>query len=667
MIYRREIDGLRAIAVLSVILFHAGFATFSGGFVGVDVFFVISGYLITSIILAEKQSGTFSLANFYKRRAKRILPALFFVLLVCLPFAWLLLFPADLKQFSDSLISVSTFLSNVYFWKNSFYFDTAAELKPLLHTWSLAVEEQYYVLFPLFILVTWKWGTRWMMALLALIGLISLGAAEWGSFNALSLSFYLLPTRAWELLIGVLLGFYLFKKENNESARNRINQLISVIGLLAIAYGVCVFDQQTPFPSLYTLVPTTGAGCIILAADQKTVVGKILGSKPLVGIGLLSYSAYLWHQPLFAFARHASVDEPSQMLLTTLAVVALILAYLTWRFIETPFRQTNVHAKSVFLCSFLGLALFAAVGAALPHLGGPYSKFTEEQEKLYSYISYNFDEKVGKHKCFIDSSDQSYTAFSNKCKKIAKDMPTLFLWGDSHAAALGMGLHSLYKNVVQYTSTNCPPILDISLAGARYCSGINEFAMKEIERLQPNEIILEAYWHSYGSRKILKLDETIAAIHNISPLSRITIVGNVPLWPGSLPIWLLKHHVSLNEDDLYLPLPLYSTLKSLDERLQSIAEKNKANFVSALDVFCRDQKCKTIASHDGTLMPTAFDYGHLTEGGSIILAKKLLADNQALNKTGNTSEQRSVAFSEVKARAAAPPSNQSHGHKGFNF
>lgn len=667
MNYRREIDGLRAIAVLSVIFFHAGFHAFGGGFVGVDIFFVISGYLITSIILTEKQSGTFSLINFYKRRAKRILPALFFVLFACLPFAWMLLFPVDLKQFSESLISVSTFLSNVYFWKNSFYFDTAAELKPLLHTWSLAVEEQYYVFFPIFILLTWKFGKRWMVAMLAIIGLVSLWAAEWGSFNALSLSFYLLPTRAWELLIGVFLGFYLFDKESNEQGSIRTNQWLSAAGLLLIIYGVSVFDKQTPFPSFYTLIPTLGAACIILAANQKTFVGKLLGSKLLVGIGLISYSAYLWHQPLFAFARHESIDEPSKMLLTALAIVALLLAYLSWRFIETPFRKKNINATNVFIYSFLGLAFFISAGIALPHLDGPYSKFTQEQKRMYSYISYNFNEKVGKNRCFIDSSEQPYSAFSSKCKKVLKTMPTLLLWGDSHAAALIMGMHPLYKNVIQYTSSNCPPILGIGLAGARYCNGINDFVMQEIERLQPNEIIMEAHWYAYGSRKILKLGETIASIHSKSPESHITIVGNVPLWPGSLPIWLLKQHVSLKSGDAYLPLPLYSNLKSLDEQLKSIANANHADFVSALDAFCFEGKCKAIVALDGTLMPTTFDYGHLTEAGSAILAKKLLDENEVLSSYENKSECHRLAISEVKASPATSSSDKSHGDKTLSF
>ena len=222
MKYRAEIDGLRALAVIPVILFHAGFELFGGGFVGVDVFFVISGYLITTIIINEMDEGKFSLVNFYERRARRILPALFFVMLVCLPFAWYWLLPSDLKDFSQSVVAVAIFSSNILFWRESGYFDTAAELKPLLHTWSLAVEEQYYLLFPLFLLLTWRLGKKWILVLLGIAFPISLGLAHWAAYNNPSADFYLLPTRGWELLLGVFAGFYLQRNEYLKS--NTLNQ-----------------------------------------------------------------------------------------------------------------------------------------------------------------------------------------------------------------------------------------------------------------------------------------------------------------------------------------------------------------------------------------------------------------------------------------------------------
>jgi peptidoglycan/LPS O-acetylase OafA/YrhL len=264
--YRKEIDGLRAIALIPVILFHAGLQSFSGGFVGVDIFFVISGYLITSIILAEQQSGTFSLLNFYERRARRILPPLFIIMIICLPFAWIYFLPSDMREFTESLASVSLY---------SGYFETAAELKPLLHTWSLAVEEQFYLLFPIFISLTWKLGKRWIFCLLILFCMLSFTLAIWGSTNKPSATFFLLPTRGWEILIGCLIAFYLSSSTKLLKNNTTLNQSASFIGLSLIIYSFFAFDKNIPFPSIYTLVPTFGAALIIIFSNQYTLVGRI--------------------------------------------------------------------------------------------------------------------------------------------------------------------------------------------------------------------------------------------------------------------------------------------------------------------------------------------------------------------------------------------------------
>ncbi len=301
MKYRREIDGLRALAVLPVILFHAGIQGFSGGYVGVDVFFVISGYLITSIILAEREAGSFTLAGFYERRARRILPALYVMAAACIPFAYLWMLPGDLVEFSQSLMAVAAFASNILFWRQTDYFAAATQLKPLLHTWSLAVEEQYYMVFPLLLLAAWRFGRRKLLALLATALLISLAVAQWGVTHRPAATFYLLPTRGWELLVGALAAFYL---SGRRPEVDRWRELKASAGVALIAYGVFMFGEGTPFPGLNALVPTAGAVLIILFADAGTYVGKLLGSRAFVGIGLVSYSAYLWHQPILAFAKH---------------------------------------------------------------------------------------------------------------------------------------------------------------------------------------------------------------------------------------------------------------------------------------------------------------------------------------------------------------------------
>jgi peptidoglycan/LPS O-acetylase OafA/YrhL len=362
--YRPEIDGLRALAVLPVIFFHAGFNLFGGGYVGVDVFFVISGYLITSIIISQKDNDNFSLLNFYERRARRILPALFLVIAACIPFAWTSLLPSYFKDFSQSLVAVSAFASNILFWMEGGYWDSAAELKPLLHTWSLSVEEQFYVLFPLLLILTWRLGRVWLVSLLTGILFISLAATHWGAFNAPEASFYLLPTRCWELLVGSLLAFYC--QSNNAPPFNpTTNQLASLLGISLILYSVFTFSWKTPHPSLYTLVPTIGAALVILFATPQTIAGKILSCKAAVGLGLISYSAYLWHQPLFAFARLRSIEEPTTTVFFLLVMATIALSYLSWKFIEKPFRKPGFISRSqVFAFAALGTLLFTSIGLA---------------------------------------------------------------------------------------------------------------------------------------------------------------------------------------------------------------------------------------------------------------------------------------------------------------
>jgi len=348
--YRPEIDGLRALAVVPVILFHAGFHSFSGGFVGVDVFFVISGYLITSIILAELEDGRFSIVNFYERRARRILPVLFFVMAACFPFAWFYLMPVDMKDFIQSLLAVSTFSSNILFWLESDYFDTAAELKPLLHTWSLAVEEQYYIFFPLFLMFTWRMGKAWVLATLVLIFLVSLGMGQWGAYHSPTAAFYLLPTRGWELLIGVFAAFY-FNRQVPVLTNVWLNNLLSLAGLSLIGFSIFAFDETVPFPGVFALVPTVGTLLIILFAQQGTLVNRMLSLKLFVGIGLISYSAYLWHQPIFAFVKYTSFTEPSAELMISLCMGIGLLAYLSWRFVEKPFRNKSVYSRQFIFTS----------------------------------------------------------------------------------------------------------------------------------------------------------------------------------------------------------------------------------------------------------------------------------------------------------------------------
>lgn len=626
MRYRSEVDGLRALAVLPVILFHAGFQTFSGGFVGVDIFFVISGYLITTIILSEMDSKEFSIVSFYERRARRILPALFFVLLVCLPFAWFWLFPRDLNEFSGSVVSVSTFISNFFFWKQSSYFATASELKPLLHTWSLAVEEQYYLIFPVIIILFWRLGKNWLMALLTLAAIVSLAAAQWASSNTPTANYYLLPTRFWELWIGGIIAFYFNHCRDRALLSHKwLCEIGSFVGIALVAYSIVHFDRETPFPSLYALLPTVGAALIILFSSPQTYVGRLLGMRLFVLIGLISYSAYLWHQPVFAFARHISIEEPNWIWMCVLSVVSLGLAYLSWKFVESPFRsKSTFNRKSIFTYSFAGLLAFIGVGLTLPHINDAFP-LTPEQQKIYDYISYDFDSRTRRRVCFLDSSTQSSASFGAECTNGKADGTKLLLWGDSHAAALSIGLRAVYGNIIQYTANSCPPLLNRNFISIKYCKEINSFVLAEISRLKPEIIVMDANWHAaarYGDF-IPLLQNTIETVRQRSPKSKIIVVGNVPIWTGGLPTLLLKRDITLR-DNVYLSLPMFEDLKEKDEELEAAVEASGAAFLSALDVLCMDGKCQATTSADGSPALTAFDYGHLTAAGSIEVARRVV-------------------------------------------
>ncbi len=363
MKYRHEIDGLRAIAVLPVIFFHAGFESFAGGFIGVDVFFVISGYLITNTIVAELANGEFSMLRFYERRARRILPALYLVILICIPIAWLTLPPDSMKNFAQSVAAISLFSSNFLFWIEQGYFDAASELKPLLHTWSLAVEEQFYLFYPIVLQFLWRRLERKSERVLAVALLLSFAIAQWSIQLSPLAAFYLLPTRAWELLVGALVCIYLLKVKRHQFVRVT-NEICGSVGLLLILFSIVTYNRETDFPGVFALAPTLGTALLIIFATQQTLIGRFLSYKPLVGLGLISYSVYLWHQPLFVFARHMSLEKPNSSLMFVLVLLAFLLAYLTWRFVEVPFRRRDFfEQKLIFRLALAGCVSFLLLGA----------------------------------------------------------------------------------------------------------------------------------------------------------------------------------------------------------------------------------------------------------------------------------------------------------------
>jgi peptidoglycan/LPS O-acetylase OafA/YrhL len=334
--YRPELDGLRAIAVLAVILYHAGFSFCRGGFLGVDIFFVLSGYLMTSIILREEEANEFTLARFYERRVRRILPMLFFTISVCYLPAYKMLTETEFLYFTKSAFLASIGLSNFLFAEIvTGYFDAGTDLIPLIHTWTLGVEEQFYVIIPLIFILFWRFGRNVVLYTITALALVSFGLTL-VDLNA-SRKFYMLYTRFWELGIGSIVVFIPKQKSSN---------LISYIGLSLILVAIFQFDKSIPNPSYFTLFPTIGTALVILFTDEKIIVGRVLSLKPFVWIGLISYSAYLIHQPLFTFARSQSLSKLPDPIYIVLILAVFCLSYLTWRFIENTFRnrkQISIH------------------------------------------------------------------------------------------------------------------------------------------------------------------------------------------------------------------------------------------------------------------------------------------------------------------------------------
>ena len=446
MEYRREIDGLRALAVLPVIAFHAGLPAVPGGFVGVDIFFVISGYLIFSIIAADLKEGTFSIATFYERRARRILPALTFVALITAAASFAIMLPEDLAEFGESLVSISAFLSNVYFWQTSGYFETAAELKPMLHTWSLAVEEQYYLLFPLALMACWKLRRNWVLALILVAACASLLIAIVGVNRSPVAAFFLLFTRAWELLLGAMLGVLIslypdaYRRAMGSTGRANALALLGV-GLMVVP--MLTYSDATPFPGLSAVAPCLGAALVIGFGREGTWVGAVLGLPLIVSVGLISYSAYLWHQPMLSLARHAGLPA-DPLIIVVIVVACLAFAYGSWRYIELPFRnRAHFSRRQVFALSLTSLTLVAALGISMKATGGFeeqwWSRQSEMGARTYELVrarsaDLGKDADFGQCKFRVQLVDEAFLERTRQCH--SENGPGIFIIGDSHAADL---------------------------------------------------------------------------------------------------------------------------------------------------------------------------------------------------------------------------------------
>ncbi|WP_420394294.1 acyltransferase family protein [Acuticoccus sp.] len=472
MHYRAEIDGLRALAVGGVVAHHAG-APLPGGFLGVDVFFVISGFLIAQIILADLARGRFDLASFWVRRVRRIVPALVVVVLACLPFAWVLMSPEALVDFAQSIAALAVFGTNVLFAVQSGYFAPRADEIALLHTWSLAVEEQFYLLFPVVALVLWRLGGRAMtVGALVVGGVLSLALAEVMAHRLPDAAFYLLPTRAWELLAGALAGAFIMRSASRERWAGRarfVADALSLAGLGLIIAGMGLIDGRARVPGVVALVPVVGTVLVLLTAVPGTLVQRLLSAPALVGVGLVSYSVYLWHQPVFAFARIAHFSEPPPATMVALTVVVLALSVATWRFVERPFRdRARVGTRGVFVGAGVAAVGLAAVGlVTAAHGGFGAARFGHE---LWAILK-TAEASRRSNPCHYPPSSERFSLA--RCRHGADVAPTVAVFGDSHAIelahALAVELERDGRSLVQLTSAGCPPALtfDPGVPGCR--------------------------------------------------------------------------------------------------------------------------------------------------------------------------------------------------------
>ena len=460
--YRSDIDGLRAVAVIPVVLYHAGVQSFAGGFVGVDIFFVISGYLITALVASEVRDGQFSLIRFYERRIRRIFPALFTVVATSCLAAYFLFMPLDFKRFGASVAAMTLFASNLLFWRQSGYFDAAADLKPLLHTWSLAVEEQFYFVFPIVLMLILRIRrNRWR----TLIIIMSVGASFawniWQVGTDPTAAFYLPLARAWELLLGSMLALSIAPTIKHRS----VNESAGILGIGLIAWSVWHFSAETPFPGISALLPCAGAALIIHSGTQeKTLVSRMLSARVAVFVGLISYSLYLWHWPVIVFAKYVSSGELGGAKVAGLVLFSTLVASLSWRFVESPFRGRGALCKRGMLFAGAAAAMVISIstGISIYLADGWPQRLPPDVRKLAMAA---FDGRAARSECHQKSPAEVRAGQVCETGDTTADAPSFAILGDSFAMsmlpAIESAAHDARQKGIVLTRGGCYPLLAI--------------------------------------------------------------------------------------------------------------------------------------------------------------------------------------------------------------
>jgi peptidoglycan/LPS O-acetylase OafA/YrhL len=639
--YRSDIDGLRAIAVLSVVSYHSFARWIRGGFVGVDIFFVISGYLISSIIYKELESDRFSIVEFYVRRIRRIYPALFIVLAsVCLA-GWLLLLPTAFVLLGKQIIGGSTFAANFVLWWQSGYFSPDATQKPLLHLWSLGVEEQFYLIFPVICIASYHARSRWKLPVTFLaIGVVSIVLNVTLVSKYSGAAFFLPFSRLWELLVGAGLSLCLHRelqisRESRLLAKRRT--LVGFLGLGLLVASIFGIDQNCSFPGWWAFPPTVGAALVIAAGQSSWVNRHILSCRPAAFVGLISYPLYLWHWPILSFTRIAtnvSDHDISKTSKSAIIVVSFVLAYLTYRFIELPIRHTKLRDRrrngALWLLGCVSVT--GVFGVLVVKKGGFPARLPTTIVALDH--DYGADASLADREgtCFL-RSDQSASSFTRDCLDSVEGhtgQPLVFLWGDSHAADLFPGFRALQRQsgvrLAQYTSSLCAPILGLKVRTRPACLSVNSAVIQFIRILKPDVVVLSALWdysdpdHDRATRAE-KLRRTIELV-KAAGVQRVVVIGSAPSWTSTVPSLLIdeiRHRPNTPVPDR-LTRGLLGTHD--DALLSETTQKAGGYFVPLINNLCDPTSCIVTTGPSWTDVIT-YDNAHFTEHGSIMVAQRI--------------------------------------------
>ena len=635
--YRPDIDGLRAVAVLSVMAFHAGLSKVPGGFVGVDVFFVISGYLISSIVFAEIAQSRFSIVRFYERRIRRIFPALFATLAICGLFAGIYLLPSELVAYGKSMLAATASFSNVYFWRHSGYFDSAFS-QPLLHTWSLAVEEQFYVTFPLFLVLARKFFPLRLKVAVVLLFFASLLTSAIVVSHSPETAFYMLYTRAWELLLGTILSLGMFPPLQSAWLRNPA----TLVGLGMIAFSVLTYTKETLFPGFSALGPCVGSALIIWAGEGgSSLVASVLSWGPMVFIGLISYSLYLWHWPVVilrhlgvlvgisAFTSHwpAALLSSHRFDMFVMVAISFVLAVLSWWFVERPFRlgPLRLSGRPLFALAGSGLFILMGVSAWTVWAGGFKGRFPAAAVQVAAggETIVGGSRRDGVHllrtgPCFI-TTDYHFEDYNyNTCLHQLSGKKNYLLLGDSHSDMLWHALASSLQdaNVMQASTAACEPALHPS--GSRDCRKMVEYIFQTYLPAHPVErVFIVGRWeekHLPGLTELIVWTKQ----HQV----RVTVFGPVPEYDGPLPR-LLAYSIAWHKPSL-ASQHLVASAGSLDSEMQSLADDVwHVPYVSLYREICGPERCAEYADVARTV-PMSHDTNHLTEIGAFFVVRHLI-------------------------------------------